>query len=318
MAKDAVYTNGVIAVKELSLIGTKVLKLCELSADEAFRSLAESGFGKGADAGSIYEYEALLSADAQDIDAFIREYAPGQAEREYLLSARDFHNAKALVKAQATGADVKKMLSPEGLVPVSRMEACLQEGDFASLGDLSAAMREALKLSEDNASGAQIGAVFEKALFAHLSSACKRSGYLKGLLAAKADMTNLLTAFRSETFVEARGAFVGGGKLKESTLEKLFEDDGATRALAGTDYRKFYEICAEAKAAGQPFTEAEKLLADLEIDSLSKNKFELKRGEPFLYYVFRRRIDNANVRILLACLLAGRSEQEIKRRLRAI
>ena len=50
----------------------------------------------------------------------------------------------------------------------------------------------------------------------------------------------------------------------------------------------------------------------------SRIKYELKNTQPFLYYVYRRRIENANVRILFVCLLAGLSETDIKKRLRSV
>jgi hypothetical protein len=52
-------------------------------------------------------------------------------------------------------------------------------------------------------------------------------------------------------------------------------------------------------------------------DFLSANRFELKNSQPFLYYVFRRRAQNANVRIVFACLLSKLPEKQIKMRLRA-
>ena len=57
-------------------------------------------------------------------------------------------------------------------------------------------------------------------------------------------------------------------------------------------------------------------VAVIEIPKGSKKKYELDKDEPFVYYVYRRRIENANVRIVFACLLAGLNEQAIKARLR--
>ncbi|MDE7214482.1 MAG: hypothetical protein K2N68_01415, partial [Clostridia bacterium] len=68
--------------------------------------------------------------------------------------------------------------------------------------------------------------------------------------------------------------------------------------------------------AGLPMTEAEKFLDGFELDFLAKKKYELKNTQPFLYYVFRRKAENANVRILTGGLLAGMDERGIKRRLR--
>ena len=58
------------------------------------------------------------------------------------------------------------------------------------------------------------------------------------------------------------------------------------------------------------------MLASCEAEYFAARRFELKKSEPFLYYAFRRRIENENVRILFVCLLAGMKEDEIKKRLR--
>lgn len=76
MAIDFLYTNGVVAVREKYLLADKLVKLCETNAEEALRQLTDSGFGKGAEVDSVYDYEALVAADERAIDGFIREYAP--------------------------------------------------------------------------------------------------------------------------------------------------------------------------------------------------------------------------------------------------
>ena len=127
MAIDVLYTNGVIAAREKYLLKDKIFKLCETDAESALRILTDSGFGKGAEAVSAQDYEQLLSADEKSIDEFIREYSPSDAEATYLLASRDFHNAKALVKAYYLNTDEKKMLAPEGLIPVSVISQCVRE-----------------------------------------------------------------------------------------------------------------------------------------------------------------------------------------------
>ena len=64
-------------------------------------------------------------------------------------------------------------------------------------------------------------------------------------------------------------------------------------------------------------TEAEKFVGGYDVSYFSERKYALEKIEPFLYYVYRRRIENANVRIVFACLFAGLNEHEIKKRLRA-
>lgn len=320
MAKDVLYTNGVIAAREKYLLNDKILKLCDTSAEEAFRTLSENGFGKNAEAVSVFEYEKLVSADERDIDSFIREYAPSRAEAEYLLSPRDFHNAKAVVKARYLGLDTSGMLAPEGLIPVKTISDCVNGGDFEPLGkELAAAVKEACGLfDEEKATGAEIGIIFEKALYKHLVDACSKNKVLKKLSEAKADMTNILTAMRSKDEESANGNYLAGGKLSEKTLSRLFSDDRekAAETFKNTPYYGFVKKCFSDREKNLPLTSAEKVSESFEAEFFTEKKYELEKSQPFLYYVFRRRTENSNARILLACLLAGMNETEIKMRLR--
>lgn len=325
MAKDIDYVNGVISAKEVFLLSGKISKLCELSAEDAFRAVAESGFGKGAEAVSVYEYESLLLADERDLDAFIREYSPSKAESAYLLAPRDFHNAKAILKSHYLDASADKMLAPEGLLGIEEITRAVKEEDYKSLGkELAEAVESSSALfkeeNTDVVSGAKIGVIFEKALYKYLLNACSKNLMLKKLIVKKVDMTNILTFLRSKSYEYAVESFIDGGKLKVEQLEKLFSENAEEVAgcLDRTEYKDFLTLCLDDKSKGLPFTRAELIRDDLEIAFLSERKYELKRTQPFLYYVLRRRAENQDLRILFVCLLAGMGESDIKKRLRAI
>ena len=313
---DPVYTNGVIAVKERLLLGDKLLRYTELSAEEVLRALREGGFGSGAES---QEGEALILTEESLLDSFIREYAPSQKELEYLLSPRDFHNAKALCKAQKLGTDAEKLLAPEGLIKIDDLSAAVKSGDVSALGKvLGGAIKEALE--SEKLTGAEVGAIFDNALYKHLSTVCKFSPLLKKLLIGRADRTNILTAMRSEKREFAEKLYVCGGKLSYAELAKLFDDnrENLEKALLGTQYEEFYKLCYAAKEKGTPFTEAERALESYEAEYFVAKRYELEGKQPFLYYVFRRRAEIQNVRIILVCLNAGLKAQDIRRRLRAI
>lgn len=318
MAKDVIYTNGVIAVKENKLLGEKIAKLAESNADDAFRMIVESGFGKGAAFSSVYEYEELIQSEERDLDAFIGEYAPSEVEKEYFLSPRDFHNAKAVVKGLYLNEPCDKMLAPDGLIPAEELKKAIAEGEYGNLPDgLKEAVEECNKLIEENesVSGADIGVIFDKAAYAELFLKCSRNSFLKRALAAKVDMSNILTAMRSADYEHAEKSFFRGGKLKEEHLQNIFGDDG--HALDNTPYKEFYRLCMEAKKGNLPFTEAERAFDTYETKLLYAKRHELKNKQPFLYYVLRRRAEIADVRILFVCLMAGMQSKDIKKRLRS-
>ncbi len=295
-----VYTNGVIAVKEKSLLGEKLLRFAEMNAEEVFRALSESGFGAGAKG---TDGESLCAAEEESLDAFIREYAPDPAHAAYFLLPRDYHNLKALAKAKLLGTDAAPMLAPMGLETVEELQKKVESESFPW---------ERLK----EATGAEIGAMFDAALYARLLKLCKHSPTLKKLLVGKVDRLNILTALRSSDAEFAESCFLAGGKLKKEQLDEVSK--GNAEALKRTPYEEFYRTALRAKEAGRPFTEAERALNSFETEYFAAHKYELAGKEPFLYYVLRRRAEIADVRILLVCLNAGLSEQEIKKRLRTV
>lgn len=319
---DTTYTNGVIASREKYLLKDKLYRLCELSAEEAFRALLESGFGGGAEtASSVHDFEKLVAEEEARLDAFVREYAPSMAEATYLLIPRDFHNAKALVKGMYLGESTEKMLAPSGLVEIAVLERCIRERDFSALNNpaLAKACEDALLLLEADASGAKLGAIFDKALYTYLQKVVKGKRILKKLLAYKADTTNILTAFRAADSADADEKYLPAGTLSLDTLASLFADESvAKETFKRTEYADFVANCLEARAKNIPLAQAEKLRDGYDTLYFAKRKYELSKAEPFLYYVYRRKTEIANVRITFVCLLAGLDEQNIKRRLRTV
>lgn len=308
---NPLYTNGALAVKERTLLGDKLLRLAEMSAEEAFRALSESGFGSGSEAASSFDAERLCTAEERALDGFIREYAPSRAVREYLLAPRDFHNMKAIVKAKKLGGSPEKLFAPEGLIPVAELARGLEDGQ-ALPALLSGTARTCLE--KEDATGAEIGAAFDAALFRYLWGVCRMSGLLKTLLAGRADRLNILTVMRAADKEYAEKLLLPCGKLKKEELFAL--RDGKLPENAAC--REFALLCRRAAEKGEPFTAAERALGSFEAEYFAAHRYELEGKEPFLYYVFRRRAEIANVRILLVCLNAGLSERDIKARLRGV
>ena len=200
MFLDTTYTNGVIAVKEKSLLKEKIFRLCEVGIDEAFRMLLESGFG-GMATENLYQYEQLIDAETSALDTFINTYAPSQAECVYFLLPRDFHNAKALIKAKFLGENADKMLAPNGLFDVETLKNCVQNGNYKNIDDcpeLAKACQESEDVLQEQPLGMKVGEIFEKYLYQALYVRVKKNRTLRNLLAIKADMTNVLIAFRSK------------------------------------------------------------------------------------------------------------------------
>ncbi len=303
MTFDTNFTNGVIAVKEKSLLGEKLLRFPEQTAGEVLRVISESGFGGGES-----DPDAIFAREERLLDDFIRTYAPGKAEKSYFLLPHDFHNLKALYKAEKLGIPAEGMLAPEGMF------------SYGALREMLGEKRPPVPEIAEDATGAEIGAAFDRAEFSYLFRVCACRPVLKKLLSVRADVTNILTAFRAETEEEAKAMFVEGGKLKESDFSPVFSEDTAERehAFDNLPYKAFYRECLAAKEKNVPYTEAERMKEETEINYFFGKRYALSGKEPFLYYVFRRRAEIRNVRTILICLNAGVGEREIRRRLAGV
>lgn len=300
MTFDTTFTNGVIAVRERQLLGEKVLRFPEMGAGEVLRALSESGFGGGES-----ETEAIVAHEEGVLDEFIRTYAPSEAEKAFFLAPRDFHNMKALIKAERLGVSADSMLAPEGMRTLEELKQLLEE------------KKPPVPPIGDDATGTEIGAAVDRAMYAYLFKVCFMRPVLKKFLAFRADMTDILTAFRAESREEAEALFVGGGKLKKKQFDKIFSEDPEIRkhALDRTAYAAFYAACLAAEGKELPFTEAERMKEGYEVRYFFERRFALSGKEPFLYYVFRRRAEIDNVRMILICLKAGVDAREIGKRL---
>lgn len=323
MAYDLLYTEGVIAVREKYLLKDRILRLCEMTAEDAFRSLLEYGFGGGAEtASSIHDYEKLIEREEALLDEFILDYAPSRAESVYFLSPRDFHNAKALLKAKLLGEDAEKMLASRGLIDVETLSACVKSGDytvlsaFPKLKEVCQQVENAV-LAGQTLSGKEIGLRFERATYQYLLDGCRFSAFLKRSIQSKMDMTNLLTAFRATDDEDVKVSFIEGGRLRLSDVLAV-RGDGWREGKAYKTYPEFLQLCILAKERGLPLTLPERYRDGFDVEKLHENRYELKRNEPFLYYVLCRKAENANVRIIFALQLLGASEQEMKKRLRGV
>lgn len=316
MGINTVFTNGVIAVREKNLLKDKILRMCESSPEDAMRILNESGFGGGA-AASVYEFEKLVTEEERALDEFIREYSPTEREKAYFLSPRDFFNAESLLKAEYLNISPEGMLAPEGLIPISDLKNHIADGAWdKAQTDLAAAVNEAKERLEGGCTGAELGGIFGKATFKYLARLCKTSPTLKKLVAFRADFSNILAAFRGGSTLAAQSEFVQGGRLTEAQISAFLEAETGEQSAKSTPYEELVKACYAAKSEGKPLTGAEKIKDSLEMNYFYGRRFALKAKEPFLYYVFRRKAEIENVRIVFVCLLAGMGEADIKKRLR--
>lgn len=330
MRYDVAFTNGVIKSRERDLLGGKIEKMAESTPAEALNILKESGFGGGADCDNPSLSEGLFRTEEERVNDFVREYSTDEKTERFLLADYDFHNAEAFVKSKYFGADEWRIASADGFIPKVTLKECVEKKDYSKLpAALSAAITECAELyKKGEADGFKVDCAFKRQLFVYLKQNAKNLE-LKRILQDRADSANLSSALRCADDNALKQAFVTGGRVPIEEFIRL-RTLGEEEILSGGAFNKkikqisnslpsFDERVVSAvreKNNGQPLRTFEKQADDYPVELLGLTRYDMKGAQPFIGYVYTRRAEIKNARIVMVCLNAGLDAKQIKERLR--
>ena len=102
------------------------------TADEAGKVLQEIGYGEFS-ATSDRELGQALARKREALFQDLYRYVPDKAVVDVFKVKYDYHNLKALLKAQAMGIDGERLLLDAGRVPAASLERAVREGTEATL-----------------------------------------------------------------------------------------------------------------------------------------------------------------------------------------
>jgi len=290
--------------------------------EDAARILQEHGYPELNPANP----EKMDAAMAVVRQATLDEMTVGLPEPRYLDLFKikyDYHNVKALLKAQAMGVDADRMLMDMGRVPATELRGAVLDGEKAVLPPLlSQAIGEARGILDTTRDPQLSDIALDRRYYEDLCSAADALGsdFLRNYVRLQIDATNLrilvrtLRMGRDTDFL--RGAFIPGGSLSP---EKLLEaaEKGTLEALC-----RSLPLEAAAKAGvqalgGGSLTEFEKLCDDAADAYLAVSKYVPFGEEPLIRYLAARETEYLNLRIILTGRQAGIAPDVIRSRLRA-
>lgn len=302
------YVNGVIAVRETTLLSDKLETFVTLSAKEIFKQLSDLPYGQGTVATCAEDYKELVAFNERELTAFIKEFAPSESEKAFFLLKYDYENLKAVVKSDIGGLNDDLLFGKDGLYSID----FLKESYLKS--SLPAYMQKCVNeiKAEENSDGAFIGEVFLRYYYTDLLSRVKRKS-LRDLIKKEADVNNLLKVLRVAEFDE-NTKLIKGSLPRESFI--LFADETKSTSERVKGLGSLKELGELALKEG--LAKAEHQAEEERLKIFSDKKYSLSYNEPFVWYVLRRINENKNVNILFSCKLAGVDEETIKQRFRRV
>ena len=198
---DYLYLSARIHAMENKLLTRERMErmLSARSAEEAAKVLSECGYG---DFPSLTPaaIEGVLDAARLALFADLRRAAPDPAIVDVFCIKYDYHNAKVLLKAEATGQSPDRLLLDAGRYPAGRLKEDYVQGDLSRYSPAFAqAVAQARELLASSGDPQAADLLLDRAYYAEMLSAAQAAGspFLEGYVRLSIDSVNLRSVVRS-------------------------------------------------------------------------------------------------------------------------
>ena len=301
-----------------------------LSRDKAERMLDAPSYGECAKLLTDCGYEDLSQCSAAEID---RALSRTRAEifRELSLQAPakdlvdlfrvkyDYHNAKAMLKAEAMDSEPLPVMSTSGRVSPEAMLAAYREERLHELpAALARAIAEGREVLARTANPQLADFAMDRAYFEELRALSAEKGdFVRGYVSILADSTNLKSAVRTARLGKnadfLRLALVPGGRVD---ADRFTAAGDVLPALFGGSALAEAASLGAAAAEGGSMTAFERACDNAVMTYLRGAKLVSFGEEAVLAYLAAVENEITAVRMILTGRLAGIAPQTIRERLR--
>ena len=275
--------------------------LSQMKADEVEQTLAERR-------SAIFDELGKLCPDRELVDLFKLKY--------------DYHNAKAIIKAEAMGTDCRRLLSDAGRIPGQKLLEIYNEDKRILLPEkLADAMRDAKATLARTANPQLSDFVLDRAYFGEVRAMADKVGspFLKGYAEILVDTANLKSAVRTlrmgknQDFLAA--VLIEGGNVGTQRITAAGDKDSLPALYGRSRLEKAASLGADALAGGS-MTEFERACDNAVNAYLRDAKLVPYGCEPVAAYLAAVEGEIQAVRMILTGRLAGVRPQVIRERLR--
>ena len=318
---DYLYATMNIRVHEKNLLNPRAIeRMIEAkTTEEVSKILAEFGYGQTALL-SIDEVEsAIHNAEAETV-GIVSAACENNSIKEVFLLKHDFHNIKAITKANFTNQNAGDILSDVSLIPAEKLVSAIKEGDLSILPEkMEKAYTSAAEVLSHTGNAELSDYILDEACFEMMTDAAVASGsdFLLGYVKLLADIANLRLAVR----------MMRRGKTEE-TREKLlscgniakekFLGENLTEELAHTDFERAAELGEKTAKGEASFAEFERELDVMVVKYMQAAKLAVFDERPVVAYLASREADAVTIRIIMSGKIMGLSPDEIRSRLRVV
>ncbi len=321
---DYLFLSSRIHVLETTLLNKERReRMLEAASDsDAVRVLVECGYPEMpvVDVDSVNNALAVMRDRVfEDLYAF----APDPKMIDVFKVKYDYHNAKALLKAEAMGTDPQRLLMDVGRYPVKELTEAVREKSDGGFSEIFAlAVQEAREVLGTTRDPQQSDFVLDKAYFREMEQLAQATGseFLAGYVKAQVDVANLKSVVRVLRMKKnpeyLSNVLFEGGTIGADTLLQMAERGEKLEGMYGsTPYAAAAEE-GQAAVAGGKLTAFERSCDNALMDYVAEAKYVPFGEQVLIGYLVAKESELTAVRIIMMGRLAGLSTDVIRERLR--
>lgn len=289
---------------------------------DAARVLVECGYPEVEEV-TPSSINKMLTEQQQKVFEDLSRDAPDQNIVDAFRIKYDYHNAKALLKAEVLGIDADDLMSHAGRVPVEKMQDAIRTSEFTSIpGRLSQGIREAREVLGNTRDPQQSDTVLDRAWFEDMMAMADESDsdFLRGYVRLNIDAVNLKSLVRVMRMGKdadyLRTVLFPNGNIGEDRISGLLSSGGQMTDLYATSALKEAAEAGSAATQGGSLTQFEKLCDNAIMDYVRKAKYVAFGEATLVAYLAAKESELVAARIILTGRLAGLSADTIRERLR--
>lgn len=337
--RDYLFLDAMIKLRASSLLSFE--KLCQMAAsgssETARQILADAGWPKMAGM-SVPEIDAVLTRRREQLYDDITRDIPEDEVIGLLRLKYDYHNAKVIIKSEASGMKGEALLSDVGSVSPKMLKSAFEESDYRAVpSTLGKAMDEAKSVLARTQNPQLADFVLDRAYFEEMRELAEAveadPRQLTPLLDSEAqgrfplryralliDCANLRTCVRCVRMGKdadfMAGALIPGGSVSVDNLVRAaLSGDGLANAFFASPLAQAAALGASVMKGGE-MTRFEKECEDSIMRYLANLRLTEFGPVLVVWYLTVEETNLINVRMILTGLQAGVSPEKLKERLR--
>lgn len=284
---------------------------------EAMKVLGECGYGEGA------SLDAVLAQARADTFRDMEAAAPDHRLVEIFRLKYDYHNAKAILKAQAMGVPAERLLLPGGRYDGKELLEGWQREDLRGCSEtFRKAMDRAKAALAESRDPQQADVILDRACYEEMARLAREleSDFLMGYVRLSVDVANLRTAVRVHRMGKEgdflRQVLLPGGSVSEQTVAAA-RGEALGEVFRSGPLAQAAELGAKLTQPGSgALTAFEKACDDAVTAYLSAARRVPFGEQTVVGYLYARELELTAIRTIFAGRAAGLDGDTIRSRLR--